>query len=154
MFCDRCGTGLITGQNYCHACGKPIALVSPGPARSRLEGHIKALGILWMVYSGLRLLPGAFLSGWGWHGMHGSHFPHFFMPFLGFLGGWLVISAILGFMVGWGLLERQSWARPLAIFLGVLALFHPLLGTALGIYTLWAMLSANGEEYNRVSRSA
>jgi hypothetical protein len=51
----------------------------------------------------------------------------------------------LGFAAGWGLLHRESWARILALIAGFLALFHPPFGTALGIYTLWVLLSAESE---------
>src|SRR6266852_3303715 len=57
---------------------------------------------------------------------------------------WLIPSIVLMTLacVGWGLLQRQPWARTIAIVLGILALFHPPFGTALGIYTLWVLLAA------------
>jgi hypothetical protein len=40
----------------------------------------------------------------------------------------------------------------LAIIFGILALFHPLLGTALGIYTLYVMApSLSGAEYDAMT---
>jgi hypothetical protein len=57
--------------------------------------------------------------------------------------------------VGWGLMQHQPWARIAAIVLGVLAIFHPPLGTALGIYTLWVLLADEGGlEYQRMTRAA
>ncbi|MFY9559434.1 MAG: hypothetical protein WAQ52_04300 [Terriglobales bacterium] len=50
-------------------------------------------------------------------------------------------------------MRHQPWARISAIVLGILALFHPPLGTALGIYTLWVLFSNNaGPEYDRLAR--
>jgi hypothetical protein len=41
---------------------------------------------------------------------------------------------------GFGLLKRKSWARILVIIMSVLALFKIPVGTAIGIYSIWAML--------------
>ena len=60
-----------------------------------------------------------------------------------------------GICVGWGLMQRQPWARIAALILGILALFHPPFGTALGIYTLWVLLSNDaGTEYEHMARAA
>ena len=152
MFCDQCGTELAGAQNFCRACGKPLVGIPSGPARSRMEGHIKLLGILWLAISGLRLIPGLVLTSFGHHGFHFG-LPHFAAPLVGLIGGMFVVTAILGFIAGWGLLERQPWARALAIGLGVFALLDPPFGTALGAYTLWALLSNGGAEYERLSRA-
>jgi hypothetical protein len=153
MFCDQCGTELGSGQNFCRACGKPLSGIPLGPARSRMDGHIKLLGILWLAISGLRLLPGLFLAGVGSHSFHFWNVPHFLLPIIGLIGGMYVVTSILGFVTGWGLLERAPWARPLAIGLGIFALLDPPFGTALGVYTLWALLSDGGAEYARLTRT-
>jgi hypothetical protein len=71
------------------------------------------------------------------------------------LGGTLLILGAGGVLVGWGLMKHQSWARIAAIVLGVLALFHPPFGTALGIYTLWVLVSGDaGTEYDRMATTA
>jgi hypothetical protein len=58
-----------------------------------------------------------------------------------------IVKAVGGFLAGWGLLNRQPWARMLAIVLGVISLFfHIPFGTALGVYTLWVLLPAHSEE--------
>jgi hypothetical protein len=60
-----------------------------------------------------------------------------------------------GILVGWGLMRRQPWARIVAIVLGVISLFHPPIGTALGIYTLWVLLADEGGlEYRRIASVA
>ena len=50
-------------------------------------------------------------------------------------------------------MQRAPWARTTAIILGVLALFHPPLGTALGVYTLWVLVAdEHGDEYRYLAR--
>jgi hypothetical protein len=71
------------------------------------------------------------------------------------LGASLLFVGAGGLLVGWGLMHHQPWARIAAIVVGALALFHPPLGTILGIYTLWVLLSQNaGLEYDRLARVA
>ena len=165
MFCDRCGTSLTDTQGYCPSCGKatktgpPPPVFAPAPAQNRVAGHVKSLGICWLLYSAFGLMGSWFLTSffprffdtWGW-------FPHF--PFLvgGLLRavGWLLaVRGVLGLIAGWGLLDRQPWARMLAIVLGVLSLPRLLLGTALGIYTLWVLMPGDSErEYRQMTRTA
>src|ERR1039458_7463572 len=161
MFCDRCGTSLNDTQAYCPSCGKATqaAPPAPAPAPSRVAGHVRLLGIFWLAYSGVQLMGSWFLSsifprffaGWGWS-------PH--IPFLvgGLLRavGWLLLArGVLGVIAGWGLLDRQPWARILAIVLAVFTLFHLILGAALGIYTLWVLLPGESErDYRQMARPA
>jgi uncharacterized membrane protein YdfJ with MMPL/SSD domain len=49
-------------------------------------------------------------------------------------------------------MERRPWARTMAIVVGIIALLHPILGTVLGIYTLWVLLPGDAEaEYRKIS---
>ncbi|HEY0971592.1 MAG TPA: hypothetical protein VGE02_11550 [Gemmatimonadales bacterium] len=50
-----------------------------------------------------------------------------------------VVFSLPAVLTGWGLLTRRSWARPLAIVVGIVNLINIPLGTILGVYTLWAM---------------
>ena len=161
MFCDQCGTSMNDTQAYCPSCGKATraATLPPAPAQSRVTGHVRLLGIFWLAYSAIQLMGSWFLSsifprffeGWGW----APHIP-FFVGGLLRAGGWLLLArGVLGVIAGWGLLDRQPWARMLAIVLGVLTLFHLVLGTALGIYTLWVLLPGESErEYRQMARPA
>jgi hypothetical protein len=67
----------------------------------------------------------------------------------------VIVKAFAGFVVGWGLLQREPWARTLAVILGFVSLFFNIpFGTALGIYTLWVLLPAESDiEYEREVRS-
>jgi len=152
MFCNRCGMQLETGFVACPKCGRRIGDPVSGVALSRLERHLHTLGILWMAIGGLFLIPAAGLMVFG----RGIHFMlHDREPMAGFFplllyvaGGSLALLGAGGVCVGLGLMQRQPWARVAGLILGVLALFHPPLGTALGVYTLWVLLAdEHGEEY-------
>lgn len=162
MFCNGCGTTLQSGQRFCSQCGKE--LLGPIEAaqihRGRVLEHIRLLGILWIAYSAFHVVGGLvllilrntiFLHGPALGG------PPWVNPFMhslfGFIGFALLLKAFLGLVAGWGLLQRESWARMLTIVLAFFSLFMNIpLGTALGIYTLWVLLPTKSEqEYDAAS---
>jgi hypothetical protein len=51
----------------------------------------------------------------------------------------LLVLEIPGVIVGWGLLRRRPWARPLNIACSIFDLFSIPVGTAVGAYSLWVM---------------
>lgn len=51
----------------------------------------------------------------------------------------ILIASALSAVAGFGLLARQNWARYLAMILSVLDLFNVPIGTAVGVYTIWAL---------------
>ena len=57
------------------------------------------------------------------------------------LCGFLALVGLPGIIGGWAVLTGRSWGRPILLVLGVLDLFNIPFGTALGIYTLWALLN-------------
>jgi hypothetical protein len=127
------------------------------PARSRLAGHIRLLGIFWLAISGLRLLPGLILIAiFGYGGEFLPPDVPIFVPgLLRFLGTIFLVAGALGIAAGWGLLARQPWARMLAIVMACIGLLDVPFGTALGIYTLWVLLPGSSEkEYERIARAA
>lgn len=158
MYCVRCGARLEANQRFCPQCGAPATASAPlMPVRSRLAGHVRLLGIFWLAISAFRLIPGiVLLAIFGHHGRWIPEAPPFFVHgLLRTIGFLLLAGAVLGIAAGWGLLERQPWARMLAIVLGVVSLFDMPLGTALGVYTLWALLPAESEqEYGRMAAQA
>jgi hypothetical protein len=152
MFCDQCGVELQINQRFCSGCGKEVRVqVSfAGPRRGRVESHIRLLGIFWLALSALDAVGGVaalvlantLFSRWAPEGM-----PMFLHPLVGALGILSIVKSVGGFLAGWGLLNRQPWARLLAIILGVISLFFQIpFGTALGVYTLWVLLPAHSEE--------
>jgi len=110
--------------------------------------HLQSLGVLWLVYAALRAIKGAVGLAFLQH-FFGDHafgcFP--IMPFAGVAIGFSVLGALF---TGYALLTRQPWGRIVAIVFGVLSLLHPIMGTALGIYTLWVLSpSESGASYDR-----
>lgn len=158
MFCNRCGTDTQAGGGVCPRCGRHIGDPVGEVAQSRLERHLHTLGILWMAIGGLFLIPaaGMMVFGRGLHFVlnHGEPWPEFFQLLVYVAGSTFVILAAGGICVGLGLMQTAPWARTAGIILGVLALFHPPFGTALGVYSLWVLLAdENGEEYRYLTRA-
>ena len=183
MYCDRCGQQVRDDAQFCSTCGKPLA-PSPAPpapvpvaaaaAEGRVVRHLKILASLWLVYAILRLMgmfwffvigrailpsviDGMMSSGpWVHSWPFGGGFPlgRLVSGGLVFAGFWLAAFAVLELVTAWGLFERRSWARILALVLGFLALLHFPFGTALGIYTLWVLLPGPaGQEYEQLAHS-
>ncbi|HXR17021.1 MAG TPA: zinc ribbon domain-containing protein [Terriglobales bacterium] len=159
MFCDRCGVGLEADQRFCSRCGKEIAGLMVGyPQRNRVREHVRLLGIFWLALSALDGLLGVasyIVSNTVFNlGIHPTR-PAFVHPFLSFIATLMVVKAFAGFVAGWGLLQREPWARTVAVVLAFPSLFFNVpFGTALGIYTLWVLLPAESdEEYEREVQS-
>jgi hypothetical protein len=164
MFCNRCGTQLQADYIVCPKCGDPVNAtgvnaptnVPAGVRSGRVQRHLRTLGTLWIVVGALWIIPSLVLMGLS----HNSNivigddmFTHAFMPPMLFsMGSIFLIVAAGGVLVGWGLMNHERWARTTAIVIGILAIFHPPFGTALGIYTLWVLLPADAAaEYDRLS---
>ncbi len=163
MFCDQCGAQLLGGASRCARCGKPVlGLIEL--RRSRVREHVRLLGILWMAYSSLYVIAGVgalimaqVIFGGAFH-LHNPPSPEvavWLRPLMNCFGWLLLAIASAGFFTGWGLLQRESWARTLALVAGFVALLRIPLGTALGIYTLWVLLpSQSDEEYKAMAQAA
>jgi hypothetical protein len=165
MYCDRCGASVAADQRFCGRCGREFAggaAVLAFPRRSRVAEHIRLVGILWLAFSALNAVAGVLLfvlantlilhlpemgapaSATAW--LH---------PFLSCVAILVLAKGAAGFLAGWGLLQRESWARMLTLVLAFLALFNIPFGTALGIYTLWVLLPAGSDaEYKAEVSSA
>jgi hypothetical protein len=187
MYCAHCSTQLISGQVFCSKCGQQVAGVAPSAStatplpppqssagqtsaastsagfagRSRVAQHLSALGIFWMLFSMLRLIPGLALIAFGHMRFPFLLFPipqpvrMFVMPFLGAIGMLVSGYAIAGVIAGWGLMAHRPWARMLAIVLGCISLIHFPFGTALGVYTLWVLVPQEAAgEYQRLASAA
>jgi hypothetical protein len=163
MFCHACGAQVQPGYRHCVACGAALGGVQAAgaaPAPSRVAGHIRTLGIVWIVVSALRILPMLGLHwfrhyavGYGYNWPFPGGLRGHFLGILGLIGAIWALSGVVGLVVGWGLLTWQPWARILAIVFGCIALIHIPFGTALGIYTLWVLLPAESErEYRQAAR--
>ncbi len=117
--------------------------------------HVKVLGVLHIIFGALGLLAALvllFLFG-GLAGLiqtadqSGDSFVG--AGVLGLIG--LIVFIVLlvlslpGLIAGIGLLNLRPWARVLGIVISALDLLHVPLGTALGIYGLWVLLSNQTE---------
>jgi len=157
MFCDRCGARLSEPANFCPSCGKAAGVTPLMPIDSRIAGHVRLVGILWLALSAFNLIPALILlslSGTGiWFlPVSAPGFVHVILTVVGWI---LLTGSILGLITGWGLLQREPWARTLAIVMACLNMVHMPFGTLLGIYTLWVLLPAASErEYRSVARAA
>ncbi|HUH13503.1 MAG TPA: hypothetical protein VMK65_10350 [Longimicrobiales bacterium] len=58
------------------------------------------------------------------------------------LGIFLLLLALPGLLLAFGLVSRRSWAVPLGWVLGVLNLVNFPIGTLLGLYTFWVLSPA------------
>lgn len=161
MYCNQCGTELQPDYNVCPKCGTPLAgRLRAAAGQGRLSRHLHTLGILWIVAGALFLIPAIvmFVLGTAVHiAVPGAeHMARGLGPLLfTVLGAGFLIVGAGGICVGWGLMQHQSWARVAGLVLGILALFHPPFGTALGIYSLWVLASNDAAaEYNRIAGAA
>ena len=155
MFCDGCGAALAAGQSFCSQCGKECAgMIAVGyPRRSRVQEHVRLLAILWFAFSALNILGGVVLVVLAntlflhLHEMGAPGAPTAFLhPLLTLVGVFTVVKGAAGLLAGWGLLNREPWARIVVLILAFISLISPPFGTALGIYTLWVLLPAHAEE--------
>ena len=138
----------------------PAGLGNPGNpvACSRLQKHLPTLGILWIAVGVLFLLPSLlilFVGSAARFVVDDNVVGRTLGPVvMSALGGSLLLIAVGGILVGWGLRNLEPRARTIAVVLGILALFHPPFGTALGIYTLWVLLSdGGGAEYRQLTNT-
>lgn len=121
-----------------------------------MDKHVTALGVLYIVFSALRIIAAItlyiVLIGVGLI----SEDPEA-MQILATVG--TVISFVLffcsipGIIGGIGLLNRQGWARILVIILGFLKLLNIPIGTALGIYTIWVLFNKETEKLFSAEKS-
>lgn len=160
MFCDGCGTTVQPGQAFCNKCGKQIVgTIAPQPLPGRVQRHVHLLAILWLAFSAFNTLGGLFLLILG-----NVLFPHlhemkdvpadvpagFLTALFSTLGIIILAKAAFGFAAGWGLLQRDPWARTLALILAFISLFLNIpLGTAMGVYTMWVLLPSSSEQEYR-----
>ncbi|MCK4268217.1 MAG: hypothetical protein KAX16_05255 [Actinomycetia bacterium] len=115
-----------------------------------MEQHVKIIGIIDIVFGILGIIGGiffiiAFMLGAGAIGsqadVNAAEGAAIFAS-VGLFGG-LAIIAMSAFqiVVGVKLKAYKSWARIVQIIFGIFALPGFPLGTAFGVYTLWAMFN-------------
>jgi hypothetical protein len=113
-----------------------------------MKQHIDILGWLYVVFGVIGFLVALFVfaviggAGVLTRDMHAAAL----LTLIGFFVAILVaVFSIPNIVVGWGLLKRKSWSRVAALILGCLGLLSFPFGTALGIYSLWALTQPESE---------
>lgn len=56
------------------------------------------------------------------------------------LVGFMILLSVPGLVAGIGLLKRKEWARILTLIVSVISLLNFPLGTAVGVYSIWALV--------------
>jgi hypothetical protein len=120
-----------------------------------MDTHVKVLGVLHIVLGAFGVLGAVvlMLAFGGATGIVGAtadpEEAAIALPILGITGAGLVafvlLTSVPGIIAGWGLLKFRPWARILGIVLSILALIMIPLGTIVGVYGLWVLLSKDTE---------
>jgi len=106
-----------------------------------VESHVKVLGLLYILVGGFGGLAGIvfFLL------LAGPSVAAAYGPISGYMiSGWMVLLLVLTIptiVIGAGLLNLAQWSRSAATIIAILELLNFPIGTALGIYALWVLLS-------------
>ncbi len=123
--------------------GAGRALVG-APAINRMEKHVTVVAVLNLVFGSLGTLFGLFLFAAIVGGGLISRDPtaESITRIAGIcIGGFFVLVSSPEIIAGIGLLKRRGWSRILALILAVLDLMKVPIGTAIGIYVIWVLLS-------------
>jgi hypothetical protein len=120
-----------------------------------MQTHVKVLGVLFIVLSGLGILVAvtlmlAFGAAAGIVGASANpHDAAIALPIIGLAGtalvAFLLVLSLPGLVTGIGLLKLKPWSRIVGIVLSALHLIHIPFGTALGVYGLWVLLNKETE---------
>lgn len=161
MFCTSCGVQVAGQPGYCPQCGKPLPAVVRAAGARPLASHLNLLSILWFVAAAIYAIPAAVLlaigagAGLAIHSTEAGPAAFLGPIFFYCLGGIIAALAVANFLCGWGLHKIRPWGRTLAIVMGILALVHVPLGTALGVYTLIVLSPADAaRQYEQLSLQA
>jgi hypothetical protein len=114
-----------------------------------MQQHINILGWLYIVFGALGVLVALFVllvvGGTGL--LSGDAQAAALLSGIGFFVAVIVaILSVPSIIAGWGLLKRKSWSRLLAIVIGALNILNFPFGTAIGIYTIWALTQSESQQ--------
>jgi hypothetical protein len=85
-------------------------------------------------------------------GDYGGEHAAFLHHLLHALALFLLAKSAASLIAGVGILERQSWGRTLALVMAFVALINVPFGTAMGVYTLWVLMSPQADsDYRRLA---
>jgi hypothetical protein len=108
----------------------------------KMNQHITNLGILYIAFNIVGVLAAAivYVVVVGGGALSGDDTAIFFTSRVGTaVALLLVVLSVPGIIGAFGLLTYRAWARYMILVLGAMNLYNIPFGTALGIYTLWAL---------------
>jgi hypothetical protein len=112
-----------------------------------LENHIKVLGLLFILaggFGGIASLVFFLLFG-------GPAYAAAYGPLIGYIvTGWmwlLLTLAVPAIAVGVGLLYMRPWTRSVGTVIAILELMNFPIGTGIGLYALWVLMSADTDTF-------
>ena len=107
-----------------------------------METHVKILGLLYILAGGF----GGLVSLIFFLLMAGPSNAASYGPVSGYMvTGWMVLMLVVALpsiVVGIGLLSFQRWSRVSATIIAIFELLNFPIGTAMGVYALWVLMSA------------
>ncbi len=114
-----------------------------------MKGHIKAVGIINIVFGVLGLIVAGFLfliiAGAGI--ISGDPEAMTITSIVAVaLSSLIAVLSIPELIAGYGILKFKSWGRILGIIIAILNLLNIPIGTAFGIYALWVLLNEETEQ--------
>lgn len=120
-----------------------------------MDTHVKVLAVLYILMGafGLCIALLIFFALGTVAGIVGMSAPPedaaIAVPILGLgataLGVFLLLLSLPGLIAGWGLFQLRPWARVLGIVLAAISLINFPIGTAIGVYGLWVLLTKETE---------
>lgn len=167
MYCSNCGFGVAPGMVVCSRCGHSMAVPPPPPPVPGFQfelatyaNKMRALSTVWFIYGAFAVVTGfiglsfagAFFNHGFGHWVDRPFPPMWLGPsFLHIMWLGIIIRAGLCIVAGWGLMERTSWGRIVAIIAAFANILHPIFGTALAIWTLIMLMGyRNATLYDQV----
>ena len=121
-----------------------------------MQTHVRVLGVIYLAFGALMLLAALFLAVTlgGVAGIVGAtaepEDAAIAIPVLGFAGtalaGFLGIFSLPSLITGYGLMNFRPWARIVGIVLSAISLINIPIGTIVGAYGLWVLLSKETEQ--------
>jgi hypothetical protein len=110
-----------------------------------MEKHIPIVGTLWIVFSVLWILLAVILfvilAGAGM--ISGDENAMAILAIIGScIAFFLIVISIPGIVGGIWLMKRKEWARILVLILAFLNLVNVPFGTAIGVYSIWALMNS------------
>ncbi len=147
-FCSNCGLEIKEGNAFCSNCGQTVAITNvqkPNYQASRITDRTKerptgiailavlqALGGLASLAGGiLGLIGAAFLGGFYPQGV-----PGFVSGFVGIFGIFMIILAIVNFVVVYGFWTGQGWSWTIGIVVAAISIITNLSSLPSSIFGL------------------